>query len=59
MDIFFHALSVLFNIAVTFILSYHCNLVDSYYSISIVINALKWRAPCKSAQAEGLPSVIQ
>ena len=33
----------------------HSNLANS---MSIVINVLKWRAPCKSAADEGLPSLI-
>ena len=34
----------------------HCNLGNS---TSIVTNAFKWRAPCKSTPAEGLPSSIE
>ena len=31
----------------------HCNVVNSYYSISIVMDVIKWRVPCKSAPAGG------
>lgn len=36
----------------------HCNSVNSYYSISIVIDVLEWRAVCESAPTDGLLSLI-
>ena len=35
------------------------NLVDSYYSISIVVDVLKWMVPCKLAPVKGLPALFK
>ena len=37
----------------------HCNLVDSCFSISIVLNVPKWRVPFKTDPAERPPSLIE